>query len=230
MKNIGLIGGVTWTSTMDYYKLINQKSNKKLGKHNTAEVIIYSVNFEPVLEKMTDGEWNIIQQEFINKAIALKKSGADFFAIASNTLAKVGAAVSQKSGLPIVDMIKSVADFILLKNISRVGFLGTSFAMENGFYKKELKKFGIEAIIPDKNKRNEVNRIIMEELAFDILKSESREKIKNIITNLHEHRQVQGVILGCTEIPLLIKQKDVNIPVFDTTSIHVDAIIRRAEK
>jgi aspartate racemase len=225
MKKAGLIGGVTWTSTIDYYRLINMMSNKHLDDHNTMDVLLYSVNFEKILQMMTNQKWLEIALLLTEKARALKSAGADFFAICSNTLSKVGHDVSMKSGLPIVDMVASVAGAIQDKGFRKVGFLGTSFAMIDPYYRDGLKGFDIEAFIPGKKERETVNRIIMDELAYDNLKSESRKKILKIMYGLQLEHEVEGIILGCTELPMLIKQTDTEIPVFDTTQIHSRSIV-----
>lgn len=225
MKKAGLIGGVTWTSTMDYYRLINTLSNKLLDDHNTTEILLYSVNFEDILQMMKHKKWQEIELLLTEKAKALKNAGADFFAICSNTLSKVGLQVSTESGLPIVEMVASVAKAILDKNFRKVGFLGTSFAMSDPFYREELKGFGIEAFIPENKEMEIVNRIIMDELAYDNLTQESRKTILNIMNRLQHEHDVEGVILGCTELPMLIKQTDTQIPVFDTAEIHARSIV-----
>jgi aspartate racemase len=230
MKKPGLIGGVTWTSTIDYYRLINELSNKALGSHDTLEVLLYSMNFEEILQMMTHQQWAEIETLFTVKAKALRNAGADFFAICSNTLAKVGHPVSEASGLPILDMVASVADAIRKKGFEKVAFLGTSFAMNDSYYSDDLNSFGIEAFIPEPEQREVINRIIMEELAYDLLKPESRKTILNIMNRMRRDYNIEGVILGCTELPMLIKQADMDIPVFDTAAIHAKAIVDFALK
>ncbi len=228
MKKPGLIGGVTWTSTIDYYRLINQLSNKTLGFHHTLEIMLYSVNFEEVLQMMTEGHWTAIETLFSQRALALKREGADFFAICSNTLAKVGNAASLASGLPIVDMVDSVSEAIGNYGIEKVALLGTDFAMADPYYGEALKAHGIEAVIPDRDERITIHRIIMQELAYGQLEAESRKTVLKIMERMQQDHQVAGVILGCTELPMLIKQADAEIPVFDTTAIHAAAIVNFA--
>ncbi len=228
MKKIGLIGGVTWTSTIDYYRIINELSNQKSHGHHTAEVIIYSVDFHEVLIRMQEAKWTEIEQMFIEKAISLKKAGADFFAIGSNTLSKVGMQVSKASGLPIVGMVESVAEAILKKGFKKVGFMGTTFAMDDPFYREGLKQMGIEAIIPKTKEKAFINHVIMDELAYDVLNPESRKKFLEIMNRMVHEQAVEGVVLGCTEIPMLIKQQHTYIPVFDTTEIHAAALVEYA--
>jgi len=225
MKKIGLIGGVTWTSTIDYYRMINEMSNKKNGGHHTAEVIIYSVDFHNILKRMQLGQWAEIERIFIEKAKALKQAGADFFAIGSNTLSKVGRKVSNAAGLPIVGMVESVAEAILKKGFKKVGFMGTTFAMDDPFYREGLKQFGIEAIIPKTKEKDFINHVIMDELAYDVLNPESRKKLLEIMNRMYHEQAVEGIVLGCTEIPMLIKQQHTYIPVFDTTEIHAAALV-----
>ncbi len=225
MKKIGLIGGVTWTSTIDYYRMINQMSNACSDGHHTAEIILYSVDFDEILILMKQGRWTEITTLFIQKATALKKAGADFFAIGSNTLSKVGHQVSEAACLPIVGIVESVAEAVLKKDFKKVGFMGTTFAMNDPFYREGLKQFGIEALIPEKEEKEFINRVIMNELAYDVLNPESRKKILEIMNRIYHEQAVEGVVLGCTEIPMLIKQQHTNIPVFDTTEIHAAAIV-----
>ncbi len=225
MKKIGLIGGVTWTSTIDYYRMINQMSNERRDGHHTAEIILYSVDFDDVLILMQQGRWTEITTLFIQKATALKEAGADFFAIGSNTLSKVGHQVSKAAGLPIVGMVESVAEVIMKKGFKKVGFMGTTFAMNDPFYRQGLQQYGIEAIIPEKEEKELINRVIMNELAYDVLNPESREKFLEIMSRMYHEQAVEGVVLGCTEIPMLIKQQHTHIPVFDTTEIHAAAIV-----
>lgn len=225
MKKPGLIGGVTWTSTVDYYRIINELSNKQLGLHNTLEILMFSVNFEEVLQMMNNQQWLEIEMLLTEKAKALKDAGADFFAICSNTLSKVGHQVSEASGLPILDMVVSVAAAIQEKGLEKVGFLGTAFAMDDSYYREGLQSFGIKAFIPEPEERQMVHRIIMDELAYDNLKPESRNAILKIMNRMQQKQNIEGVILGCTELPMLIKQTDAEIPVFDTTEIHARAIV-----
>lgn len=225
MKKPGLIGGVTWTSTVDYYRMLNEFSNRKSGAHNTLEILLYSVNFEEVLQKMNDQQWLEIADLLTEKARALMNAGADFFAICSNTLAKVGHQVSEASGLPILDMVASVAAAIQKKKFKKVGFLGTAFAMNDPYYREGLRSYGIQAFIPEYEERQVVHRIIMDELAYDNLKPESRKTILAIMEQMQRKHHIEGVILGCTELPMLIKQADTEIPVIDTTEIHASAIV-----
>jgi aspartate racemase len=225
MKKIGLIGGVTWASTIDYYRIINELSNEKSSGHHTAEVIIYSVDFHEVLIRMQQAKWDEIEQLFIEKANSLKQAGADFFAIGSNTLAKVGHRVSKAVDLPIVGMVESVAGAIRHKGFKKVGFMGTTFAMNDPFYREGLKQFGIEAIIPGEEDKAYINHVIMDELAYDVLNPESRKKFLDIMNRMHKEEKVEGIVLGCTEIPMLIKQQNTYIPVFDTTEIHAAALV-----
>lgn len=205
MKKPGLIGGVTWTSTVDYYRILNDFSNRLLGGHNTLEILLYSVNFEGVLQKMNGQQWQEITVMLTEKARALKNAGADFFAICSNTLAKVGHQVSEASGLPVLDMVTSVAAVIQKKKFKKVGFLGTAFAMTDPYYRDGLKSFGIEAFIPGPAERETIHRIIMDELAYNDLRPEIRKSILSVMKQLQQEHHIEGVILGCTELPLLIK-------------------------
>ena len=224
-KKIGIIGGVTWVSTIDYYKLINQKVNQRLGGYNTAEILINSVNFNDVMVFLSKGDWNGVEELFKNKAIELKNAGADFIAISSNTIAKVAKNVAKKANLPLVNIIESTSKEIQKKEFKKVGFLGTGFTMKSSFYFDELKDYGIDTVVPNPKEIEIINNIIMKELANQIINEDSKKIILEIMERMMKEDGIEAVILGCTEIPLLIDQTDTDIPLFDTTEIHTDYIV-----
>jgi aspartate racemase len=230
MKKIGLIGGVTWASTVDYYKLINKKVNQRLGGYNTAEILINSVNFNDVMKFLMKGDWNGVENLFTNKAIELKRAGAEFVAISSNTIAKVARNVAKDADLPLVNIIEATANEIKKKDFKKVGFLGTGFTMKSSFYFDELKDYGIDTVIPSSKEIEIISDIIMNELANQIINDNSKKIILQIMERMTKRDGIEGIILGCTEIPILVNQQDTDIPLFDTTEIHTNYIVDFALK
>ena len=230
MKKIGIIGGVTWASTVDYYKLINQKVNQRLSGYNTAEILINSVNFDDVMVLLTNGDWDGVEELFKIKAEELKNAGAEFIAISSNTIAKVARNVAKRADLPLANIIKSTAIEIKKKGFKRVGFLGTGFTMKSSFYFDELREYGIDSIIPNPKEIEVISDIIIEELAIHSVNENSKKVILQIMERMMKEEEIEDIILGCTEIPLLINQSDTNTPLFDTSEIHTSHIVEYAIK
>lgn len=228
MKKIGLIGGVTWVSTQDYYRGINEGINACLGEYNSAELIMYSVNFQELLSYFNDGNWHGVEDAISSKAIALKNAGADFFAIGSNTTSKVGKVASRRSGLALVDIFEATAKSIKHEGVKRVALLGTGFTMKDSFYSDELNAYGLEIVLPNPDEVVEIDSIIFYELTKATINVKSKVYLQNVIKRLHKEDGCEGVILGCTELPLIIKPEDVDIHSFNTTEIHVNAIVDRA--
>ncbi|MFL0251059.1 aspartate/glutamate racemase family protein [Clostridium neuense] len=220
MKTIGLIGGMSWESSLEYYKIINETVKSKLGDLHSAKCIMYSVDFEEIELLQHQGKWKELTDIMVATAKALKSAGADFIVICTNTMHKMAEDIENEAGIRVLHIAEVTGEKIIEKGLKKVGLLGTKFTMEQDFYKKVLKdKFNIDVIIPEEADREIVHKIIYEELCKGILKDTSREKYKEIISKL-QAKGAEGVVLGCTEIPLLIKQKDVSVPVFDTTTIH----------
>lgn len=225
MKTIGLLGGMSFESTIDYYKIINTEVRKLLGKNNAAKIVMHSVNFQEIVEMQFKGEWDKLGQILSEAAINLEKGGADFVLICTNLMHKVAPAVERSISIPLVQITDVTAQEIKAKNLNKVGLLGTVFTMEEDFYKSRIEQNGIEVVVPEKEDRDEVSRIIYEELCRGIFLEESRNKYEQVISKMVKNG-AQGVILGCTEIPLLIEEKD--IPLFNTTEIHALAAVRKA--
>ncbi|MCK9628788.1 MAG: aspartate/glutamate racemase family protein [Bacteroidales bacterium] len=220
MKTIGMIGGVSWESTLEYYRIINQEINNRLGGYHSAKCLIYSVDFAEIEELQRSGRWDVIQHIISNAAISLRRGGADFILICTNTLHKIAGNVEETAGLPLIHIVDATANEIGKREMKKVGLLGTRFTMEEGFYREALlDKFGINVIIPEQSDRETVHKIIFEELCFGVVKESSRKQYIRIINQMADDG-AEGVILGCTEIPLLISQNDVKIPVFNTTELH----------
>lgn len=220
MKTIGLIGGMSWESSLEYYRIINETAKLKLGGLHSAQCVMYSVDFQEIVLLQHQNKWEELTNIMIETAEKLKSSGADFIIICTNTMHKMASDIENKVGIKVLHIAEVTGEKIIQKGIRKVGLLGTKFTMEQDFYKGILKeKFNIDVVIPDENEREIVHEIIYNELCKGIINEDSKEKFKKIISNL-ALRGAEGIILGCTEIPLLIKQEDVNIPVFDTTTIH----------
>lgn len=219
MKTIGIIGGVSWESTVEYYRILNETVNKKLGGLHSAKCLMYSAEFHEISDLMQAGDWKAISVLMQETASVLKSGGADFLIICSNTLGTVAPEIEKNIGIPVHSITEAAAKEILGMKLKKIGLLGTKYTMEGSYYKDTLQKYGIETIIPEKEDREAINSIIFDELCLGILKESSREIFKNIISRL-QSKGAEGIVLGCTEIPLLVKQEDVSIPVFDTLTIH----------
>lgn len=219
MKIIGLIGGTTWISTLEYYRIINEEINEKLGGKHSASCILFSINFEETIIKNHDN-WNEITKSIIYAAKTLEKAGAELIIICANTIHKIADEVQNSIKIPLINIIDVTGEKIAEKRIKKVGLIGTKITMNEDFYKKRLKdKYEIETIIPDIKDQDIINNIISDELTFNIIEKSSKQKLLKII-NKQISKGAKGIILGCTEIPLLLKNSDIEIPVFNTTSIH----------
>lgn len=225
MKKIGLLGGLSCESTVEYYKIINSEVRKALGGSTSAELIIKSFNFAEIEAMQFRGEWEELGQKLGNAAKMLEKAGAEYVVICTNLMHKVAPAVQASISVPLIHMVDSVAVEIQKNKMTKVGLLGTIFTMEEDFYsKKLLEDYAIDTIIPEKYDRNEVSRVIYEELCCGIVTEESKQKYLGIIDKM-KAQGAQGVILGCTEIPLMIQ--DASIPIFNTTQIHAMSVVDR---
>ncbi|RRD39543.1 aspartate/glutamate racemase family protein [Leptotrichia sp. OH3620_COT-345] len=219
MKVIGLIGGMSWESTVTYYRIINEKVKNMLGGLHSAKCILYSVDFHEIEECQATGNWEKSGEILGNAAQSLEKSGADFIVICTNTMHKVVNIIKKKISIPIFHIAEATADEILKKGIKNIGLLGTKYTMEQEFYKSVLTEKGINVIIPDKDDMEIINKIIYDELCVGIINSNSRLKYTEIANKL-KNKGIEGIILGCTEIGLLIGQENIDIPLFDTALIH----------
>lgn len=221
MKKIGLVGGISWISTIDYYKLINEGVNKKLGGLQFAECLIYSLNFGDIQEKT----WAHSYELLLNACLSLKKSGVDAIVLCANTAHMYADEIEKAIELPLIHIATETAKAIIKEKITTIGFLGTSFSMEMDFYKDRLKNFGLNVLIPEKQEtRNYIQHVLKEELGRGIINPKSKENYIQIANELIK-QGAEGIILGCTEIPLLIDQSHFSVPVFDTTKIHSEAIV-----
>ena len=219
MKTIGLIGGMSWESTIPYYRIINEAVKEKLGGLHSAKIILYSVEFDEIEKCQSSGEWEKSGEILGNAAKGIENAGADFILICTNTMHKVAPQIASMINIPIIHIADATAGELEKRNIKTVGLLGTKYTMTQDFYKQRLIDRGIKVVIPDEEDIETVNSVIFDELCVGKIEDSSREKYKKIIKILAD-KGAEGVILGCTEIGLLISQTDVDIPVFDTTVIH----------
>jgi len=224
MKTIGLIGGVSWHSTLEYYRLINEITHKKLGGNHSAKMLIYSFNFHEIRSLHEHSEKEL-SKRLILEAQKLEDSGADCLIIGANTLHMFYDDIQTKLTIPVIHIATATGKAIKNKNISKVGLLATKHTMEKSFYADKLKELGIETVVPEKKEREIVSTIIYEELVKGKILKESKSKYLNISSKLVEKHNIKGLILGCTEIPLLINQNDLEIHVFNTTEIHANEVV-----
>jgi len=219
MQTIGLIGGMTPQSTILYYQILNNLAEKHQGASHSATCIINSVDFGQIQQLQQESRWDLLAEIMANAGKSLEKAGANMILITANTMHVTIEAVRKSVSIPVLHIAEATAEKILEKKLTTVALLGTKYTMELNFYKDVLTAFGIHTLIPNTEERTEINRVIYEELSRGELKPSSKETYITIIERL-QREGAEGVILGCTEIPLLIKQADVAIPVFDTTTIH----------
>jgi len=228
MKVIGLIGGMSWESSSEYYRIINRLISQKLGGLNSAECLLYSFNFAEIEKLMLSGDWEKIAKLVSEVAKRLEKGGADCILICTNTIHKLAEEIQGEISIPLIHIADATAEQVKLRGLKTVGLLGTRFTMEEDFYSTRLERdFGINVIVPEKADRDIIDRVIFGELVLGEIKSESKAEYIRIMEEL-VIRGAQGIILGCTEIPLLIKQEDINVPIFDTTQIHATAAVEFA--
>lgn len=224
MKLLGLIGGTSWPSTIDYYRLINEGINQQLGKLNFSRCIIYSFNYEDIRANHETNSWDKTLQMVSEAGLHLKNSGAEAIVLCANTMHLIADELEEKIGLPLIHIAIATANEIRKSGIRKVALLGTKFTMEKDFFTNKLKAQSIETLIPDEADREMIHHTIFEELGRGEIVESTRQCYLHIIQQLIA-KGAEGIILGCTEIPMLIKQDDVPVPVFDTTKIHAAAAV-----
>ncbi|PEF49507.1 aspartate racemase [Bacillus cereus] len=227
MKTIGLIGGMSWESTSEYYRIINEEIKERLGGLHSAKCLINSVDFEEIERCQSSGDWDGAGEILGYAAYSLQKGGADFIIICTNTMHKVVGKIKAKIDIPVLHIADATAKEIKRKDIQKVGLLGTKYTMEQDFYKSRIEEHDIKVIVPSEKNRKEINKVIYTELCLGKIVSQSREYYKRVIEELVQ-KGAQGIILGCTEIGLLIKQENVSVPIFDTTHIHAIEAVKVA--
>jgi aspartate racemase len=225
MKTIGLVGGMSWESTLEYYRVINQYTKERLGGFHSGKIVLYSVDFAEVEAQQHEGRWDDLTRLMTDAAQRVERAGAELLVICTNTMHKMADEVQRTIRIPILHIVDVTAEAIKASAISRVGLLGTRFTMEQDFYKERLiRNHGLEVLIPEEKERGDIHRVLYDELCLGEIKERSKETFRSIIAGL-EARGAQGIILGCTEIPLLVSQEDYRIPLFDTTTLHARAAV-----
>jgi len=228
-KRIGILGGLTPESTVPYYMHIVHRYQEMFHNHAYPEVVIFSVSFQQFDDWMAVEDWGSMELELAKGLRALHGAGADFAVIATNTMHNLYHKLDGRNIIPLLSLVDATGAEVKRAGIKKVGLIGTKFAMNKPYYREGLAKYGIKVVVPDEDDQKEVGRVIFEELAYGVLKDESRQNYLAIMERLKKNG-AQGVILGCTEIPLLIKQEHTKIPVFDTTIIHAEAAFQHAIK
>lgn len=220
MKTIGLLGGMSWESTLHYYRLLNKGVQEALGGLHSARIVLHSVDFGPIETLMRNDEWDVIGNILGDAVVGLEKAGADFFLICTNTMHVLAPDILKRVDIPLLHIGDATGDVLLSEGITRVGLLGTAFTMEQDFYRKRLAdRYGMEVLIPPEKDREIIDRVIFSELCCGKVEDRSKKEYVRIMDELAEHG-AGAVILGCTEIGLLVQQEDVGVKLFDTTPLH----------
>ena len=230
MKTIGMIAGMSWESSLEYYRLVNEGVKAGLGGLHSAKCVLVSVDFAEIEILQREGRWDEATQAMIDVARQVQAGGADFLLICTNTMHKMAEQVQASIEIPLLHIADAAAEAIKARGLRKVGLLGTRFTMEENFYRGRLaEKYGLEVLIPDEADRAIVHRVIYEELVLGMIVPASKLEYQRIIESLIQ-QGAEGIILGCTEIGLLIKDEDSRVPLFDTTSIHAQAAVEMALK
>ncbi|MFF0297969.1 aspartate/glutamate racemase family protein [Kitasatospora sp. NPDC004614] len=227
MKTIGLLGGMSWESTAQYYRLLNEFTRDRLGGLHSAKCVLYSVDFAEIEQLQATGQWQAAGEMLADAARSVEAGGADLLLICTNTMHKVAEQVAGAVGIPLLHLGDATAEAVLAAGVRRVGLLGTAFTMEQDFYRERLAGHGLDVIVPDAAGRELVHRVIYQELCVGVVREESREAYRKVIAELVA-AGAEGVILGCTEIELLVGAEDSPVPVFPTTRIHAAAAVEAA--
>lgn len=227
-KTIGIIGGVSWESTVLYYQLINRAVRGKFGGLNSAKLIINSLNYAPIVQLESESNWDAVTEILVNAARAIEKAGADFIILGCNTLHKVASAIEKSISIPFIHIADGAGKKCQQVNIKRIALLGTQFTMEEGFYAERLEnKFGLQVMTPPAKERETIDKIIYNELCVGVANPESKQFLKNVIQAMIQSG-AEAILLGCTELGILIKSEDASVPVLDTTVLHVETAVSLA--
>jgi aspartate racemase len=224
---IGLLGGMSWESSIEYYRLVNELVRQELGGLHSAECVMYSVDFAAIEAMQTEGRWEEAGRRLAEVAQRLEAGGADFLVLCTNTMHKVAGAIADAVSVPLLHLGDTTATAVIGAGVRRVGLLGTGFTMAQSFYRDRLAAHGLEVLVPEAQDRDQVHRVIYDELCLGVVRDESRQAYLGIIERLVE-RGAEGIILGCTEIELLVGQEHVAVPVFPTTRLHAEAAVAAA--
>ncbi len=226
-RRIGILGGMSPESTVAYYEYITRTYTQRFGDYGYPEILIYSVSFQPYVDWPNQDRWDLVAEGLSQAAQKLVAAGADFILLATNTMHLVFDQIEMEVEVPMISLLDAVAEAIRTRGLRSVGLLGTRFTMEKSFYQDALARQGIDVLVPGARDREYVNRVIYDELVAGQIRDESRAGFLAVIRELVE-RGAEGVILGCTEIPLLVSEADAGVPLFDTTAIHAEAALRYA--
>ena len=225
MRVIGVLGGMSWESTQGYYRALNEGVKAALGGFHSAKIVMVSVDFAEIEALQQQGDWHAAGELLASAAQSVERAGADCLLIATNTMHKVAPAIEQAVTIPLLHIADATAEQLTADGVTRVGLLGTRFTMEQDFYIGRLEKqFGIEVVVPDQSERDTIHRVIFDELCQGRIKDVSRQRYLAIIDSLHAHG-AQAVILGCTEIAMLVGQRDTTVPLYDTTALHAQRAV-----
>jgi aspartate racemase len=228
MKTIGLLGGMSWESTLAYYRAINEGVKNALGSLHSAKIAMYSVDFEPIEKLQHAGDWDGTAKILSEGAKRVQAAGADFLLICTNTMHKIAAEIEAAIQIPLLHIADATAEILVSGGVKSVGLLGTAFTMEQEFYKGRLNdKYGVQVLVPNENDRQIVHKVIYEELCMGKIENDSKAEYLRIIDGLAA-RGAEAVILGCTEIGMLVNQADTNVKLFDTTAIHARKAVEYA--
>lgn len=225
MKTIGMLGGMSWESTASYYKAINESVKRQLGGLHSAKICMYSVDFAEIEKLQHQGRWDETADILSKAARGIEAGGADFLLICTNTMHKVAPQIESSLSIPLLHIADATGEKLVADGISKVGLLGTRFTMEQGFYKQRITdKFDIDVIVPNGDEQTMIHDIIYHELCLGVIEDASRRQYLEVINALHQ-QGAEAIILGCTEIALLVQQEDTNVPLYDTTAIHAEAAV-----
>jgi len=228
MKVIGLIGGMSWNSTLEYYRIINESFARGLGGLHSARLVLYSLDFDDIQRAQHEGRWDDTVSILVDGGNAVKRAGADFLVICTNTMHKVADDVEEKVGLPLLHIVDVTGDAVRERGLHRIGLLGTRFIMTGPFYQGRLRdRFAIEVLVPGEDDMDTIHQIIYAELCEGKIKASSRRVCADIIGKLLD-KGAEGIVLGCTELPLLVRPSEIHAPIFDTTRLHAEAAVNLA--
>ncbi|ARH94992.1 MULTISPECIES: aspartate/glutamate racemase family protein [Streptomyces] len=227
MRTIGLLGGMSWESTAEYYRLLNELTRERLGGLHSARCVLYSVDFAEIERLQAEGRWEQAAAVLAEAARALESAGVDMLLLCTNTMHKVADEVAAAVSVPLLHLADTTAEAVRARGLRRVGLLGTAFTMEQDFYRGRLERHGLAVLVPDAAARSTVHRVIYEELCLGVVREESRTAYRAVIDDLVA-AGAEGIVLGCTEIELLIGPEHSPVPVFPTTRLHAEAAVTRA--
>jgi aspartate racemase len=228
MKVIGLVGGMSWNSTLEYYRIINESFTRRLGGLHSARLVLYNLDFDDIQRAQHEGHWDDLTGVLVDAGNAVKRAGADLLVICTNTMHKVTDDVEEKVGLPLLHIVDVTGDAIRERRLHRIGLLGTRFVMTEPFYQERLRNhFAVEVLVPGEDDIDTIHQIIYNELCDGKIKASSRRVCADIMSRLVDEG-AEGIVLGCTELPLLVQPSDIHAPIFDTTRLHAEAAVNLA--